>query len=102
MLTKTLSALHFLQTGSLATQAAEVKELGATDTGRTDLLDLVHDLGIQREDTLHTLTKTHLADGEGSLRAVLLGNHNAFKRLQTFLLTFLDFYLHAYRVAGDK
>ena len=33
ILTKTLSALHFLQTGSLATQAAEVKEFGATDAG---------------------------------------------------------------------
>ena len=42
MLTKTLSALHFLQTGSLATQAAEVKELGAADTSRTNLFDLVH------------------------------------------------------------
>src|SRR2546430_15593907 len=72
MLTKTLSALHFLQTGSLATQAAEVKELGATDPGRTNLFDLVHHLRVQREDTLHALTEAHLANGEGSLRAVLL------------------------------
>src|SRR4030088_3377422 len=86
MLTKTLSPPHFLKTGSLATQAAEEKELGATDTSRTNFFDLVHHLGVQREDTLHALTKAHLADGERSLRALLLANHNAFKGLQTLLL----------------
>ncbi len=87
---------------ALAAQTTEVEELGAANLVGAELLDLVHHLRVQREDTLHALTEAHLADGEGSLRAMLLGNHNALKGLQTLLLPFLDLYLHAYRVAGDK
>src|SRR5260370_29961863 len=95
-------ALHFLETGGLAAQSADVEELGAAHLVAADLFDLVDDLGIEGEDALDALAEAHLAHGEGALRSLVDGDYEAFKRLQAFFVAFLDFDLDANLVAGDK
>src|SRR5271157_5262682 len=60
-------AVHFLQTGGLAAQSANVEQLGAAHFVAANLLDLVDDLRVERENTLHALPKAHLANGKGAL-----------------------------------
>jgi hypothetical protein len=95
-------ALHFLQTGSLAAQSADVEQLRTADLIAADLLDLVDDLRIEGEDTLYALSKAHFADGKGALGPLVDGNYEAFKRLQTFLIAFFNLHLHANLVAGHE
>src|SRR5450631_4837685 len=80
--------IHFLQTGGLAAQSANVEQLGATYFIAANLFDLVHNLGVERENALHALPKAHLANGKGALRPTVDGDHEALKRLQTFLIAF--------------
>ena len=94
--------VYFAQTGGLATQSADVEELGATNLVAANLFDLVDDFGIEGEDALYALSEAHLADRECPLRAVIDGDHQAFKCLQAFLVAFLDLYLDANLVAGHK
>src|ERR1035438_7010131 len=77
-------AIYFLQTGSLAAKPAVVEQLGAANLVAANLLDLVDNLRIEREDTFHALAEAHLANGKGALRAAIDGDHQAFKGLQTF------------------
>src|SRR5580698_8116701 len=92
--------VDFAQTSSLTAQRTQIIQLGATHVGRTQHVDLIDDLRVRREDTLNTLAEAHLADGEAGLRALALGDDHAFERLQTLLIAFLDFHLHANGVAG--
>src|SRR5215472_4415271 len=96
------AALNLAETGSLATQTAEVEELGAANLVGADLLNLVDDLGVVGEDALDALAEAHLADGEGPLGSLAAGDHHALERLQTLLVAFLDFHLHANLVAGAE
>ena len=48
------------------------------------------------------MAKADLSHREAGLRAARAGNHDAFKCLQSFLVTFFDFYMHANAVAGNK
>src|SRR5579875_973809 len=59
--------LHFAETGSLAAEAAEIEELGAAHLVGANLLDLVDNLGVVREDALDALAEAHLANGKGAL-----------------------------------
>src|ERR1700744_432742 len=88
-------ALDLAQTGSFATQTAEVEELGAANLVAADLFDLVDDPGVVGEDALDALTKAHLADGEGTLGSFAAGDDHALERLQTLLVAFLDLHLDA-------
>src|SRR6185437_4628253 len=96
------SPFNLAQTGSLATQTAEVEELGAANLVGADLLDLVDDLGVVGEDALDALAEAHLANGEGALGALAAGDNHALERLQTLLVAFLDSYLHANLIAGAE
>src|ERR1035437_3088125 len=81
------------QTGSLALQGAQIVQLGAAHAARADHIDVIHYLGVYREDTLHALAKTDLADGDALTHAhAVAGNQNAFESLQAFFLAFPDFH----------
>src|ERR1700759_2245643 len=99
---KNLGALDFLKARSLAAKSAEVEELRAANTGATNLLDLIDDLGVKGEDTLDALAEAHLANGKAALRSVIAGNHDTFKCLEALFIAFLDLDLHAHCVAGDE
>jgi|HubBroStandDraft_1064217.scaffolds.fasta_scaffold343109_2 hypothetical protein len=43
---RVLGALDFFETGGLAAQSTQVEELGAANACRTNLLNLVDDLGV--------------------------------------------------------
>jgi len=95
-------AIDFLQAGSLAAESADVEELGAADAITTDLVDAINYLRVEGEDALDALAEAHLADGEGALCALVDGDNEAFKRLQTLLVAFLDLDLDANLVAWEK
>src|ERR1035441_9617846 len=52
------------QTGGFALQGAQIVQLGTAYAARADHIDVIHHLGVYREDTLHALAKTDLADGD--------------------------------------
>src|SRR5271155_5337987 len=84
---------HFAQASGLATQRAEIIQLGAADVRRTQHINLVDDFGVDGEDTLHALAKAHLAHGKAGLCAPALGDDDSFKSLQAFLVAFLDLHV---------
>src|SRR5664279_2796735 len=88
MRSECLGALGFLEAGSLATQATQIEELGAANTGRTDLFYLVHNLGVVGEDALDALAEAHFADSETALRTLFGGDHDALKSLEALFFTF--------------
>ncbi len=92
----------FFQPRGLALEPAQIVELGAADFRRTHDVDLVDDLGVDGEDTLHTLAETDFADGKAGLRASLPGNDDAFERLQALFLAFSDLDQHLDGIAGAK
>src|SRR5487761_1320430 len=94
--------IRFAQTGSLATQPAQIEQLGAADLGGADLLYLLDHFAVERKDALHALAKTHLADGETALRAILARNYDTLKGLNAFFVAFFDLDLDANRVAGNE
>src|SRR5690348_9083959 len=87
------------QTRGFALQLPQVEQLGAADLVRTDYLNLVQNLGVEREDTFHALAKADLAHGKAALRPFALGDDRAFKRLHALFVAFLDLYLYADGVA---
>src|ERR1035437_5582541 len=75
-----LSALF--QAGSLALQGAQIVELGAAYATRADHIDVIHHFGVHREDTLHALAKTDLADGDALAHAhAISGNQHTLESL---------------------
>src|SRR5437868_14926071 len=88
--------------GGLATQSAEIVQLGAADLRGPQYIDLVNDFRVDREDALHTVAEADLADGEAGLRAVALRDHDAFESLQAFLVAFLDLHLDTDSVTGTE
>src|ERR1017187_802520 len=63
------------QTGGLALQGAQIVQLGATHATCADHIDVIHDLGVYREDTLHALAKTDLADRDALAHAQALSGN---------------------------
>src|ERR1035437_4183092 len=101
MARRKLSALF--QTGSLALQGAQIVQLGAAYAARADHIDVIHHLGVHREDTLHALAKTDLADGDALAHAhAVAGNQHAFESLQALFLAFPDFHVNLDGVTGAK
>src|ERR1017187_6369451 len=96
-----LSALF--QTGSFALQGAQIVELGAAHTARANHIDVIHHLGVYREDTLHALAETDLADSDDLAHAhAVAGNQHAFESLQALFLAFLYLDVHLDGVAWAK
>src|SRR5438105_3926791 len=96
------SLLDVLQTSGFPLQIAQVVELGPPHFRRAHDVDLVHNFGVDREDTLDALTETHFSYGEAGLRTVALRDHDTFERLQAFLFAFLDLHLHPDGIARSE
>src|SRR5216684_2759164 len=62
-----LLLFDFFQSRGLALEPAQVIKLGAADFGGAYHVNLVDDLGVDGEDTLHALAETDLADGKAGL-----------------------------------
>src|SRR6185369_43665 len=91
------------QTGSLALQGAQIVQFGAAYAPCADHVDVIHHLGVHREDTLHALAETDLADGDALTHAhTVAGNQHAFESLEALFVAFLDLYVHLNRVTGAK
>src|SRR5258705_13496759 len=73
------SALDLAQTSSLAAQTAQVEQLRTANLVRTNFLDLIDNLRVVGEDALDALAEAHLANGEGTLRALVAGDYHALK-----------------------
>src|ERR1022692_3647572 len=96
-----LSALF--QTGGFALQGAQIVKLGAAYTARADHIDVIHHLGVYREDTLHALAETDLADSDALARGhAVAGNQHAFESLEALFLVFLDLDVDLDGVAGAE
>src|SRR5215469_10790780 len=93
------ASIDFAQAGRLAAQPAQVVELGAANVSRTHHFDLVDHFRVQRKDALNAMAEAHLTHREAGLRTFALGDHDAFERLETFLIAFLDFHLNSNRIA---
>ena len=87
---KLLYAIDFLQTSGLATQRAQVIQLGATYLGGANHFELFDDAAAERENTLDALTEAHLANGEAGLLAVGFLDYNSFEDLDALFVAFLD------------
>src|SRR5947207_5572279 len=94
--------LHITHPRFLTLETAQAEQLGASNLRRAHHLDFINDLGILREDTLHSLSEADFSHGEAPLDSAALGDHNAFERLVTFLLAFFNPYLHANRIPGPE
>ena len=91
--------VNFTQACSLAFQSAQIKQLGATNLVGAGNFHFVQHLGVEWEDTLHTLAKADFADGKAALRAAAHGDNGAFKSLHALFLAFFDPDLHADAIA---
>src|SRR5580658_2248189 len=95
-------AVDFFQAGCLAAQSADIEQLGAPHLVAADLLNLVDNLGVEREDALDARAEAHFADGKRALGAVVDGDHQALEGLKALFVAFLDLYLDTNLVAGHK
>src|SRR5438552_10292878 len=91
------------ETGRLATQFAQVVELGSLDLVPLHQVDLAHVRRVQREHSLHTHSPRDLANREGRARATRVArDDHALERLQALLVTFLDLDLYLHRIANPE
>src|ERR1019366_3628067 len=81
----------------------QIVQLGAAYAACADDIDMVHHLGVYREDTLHALAETDLADGDALAHArAIAGNQDAFEGLEALFLAFLDLDVNLDGVTGAK
>ena len=60
-------------------------------------------LALYREDALHALAETDLADGDALAHArTVAGNHGAFESLEALFVAFLDLHVHLDGVTGTE
>src|SRR5271163_2627024 len=79
------------ETCGFALQVPKVVELSAAYPARPHHVDMIDHRRVQWKNTLHTLAKADLANGDGFAQAgILAGNHGAFKSLQAFLIAFFN------------
>src|SRR5271157_3178083 len=91
------------ETGGLAFQAAQVVKLGAPRPARAHHIDVVDHLGMYREDAFHPLAEADLPHGDAFAQTrIVAGDDGALKRLQPFLVAFLDLHVNPNRVAGPE
>src|SRR5258706_940528 len=84
------AGVDFFQPCRFALQLTQIIQLSAPHFGGAEHVDLVDHLGLDRENTLHALSKADLADGEAGLRPARPRNDDALERLDAFLVAFLD------------
>src|SRR5215471_4403984 len=83
---RTLSRIALANTCRFATQVSEVIKLRASHVPLFHHVDVIDDRRVERKDSLDTDAETGLANGDGLTRAaVLAGNADTFKCLQSFL-----------------
>jgi len=64
---------------------------------------VIDDFGMQREDTLNTLSEADLANcNGGAYTRIVAGNYRTFKDLEAFFIAFLDLDVNLNRVTGPK
>src|SRR4051812_21266307 len=99
-----LARIFLADAGGLATQPAQIVELGATDATALDHINVVNDGRVQREDSLDTDAEAGLAHGDGLARpTVLARDDDALERLQAlFGLRLFDAHVDAHRIARLK
>src|SRR6266550_772823 len=86
--------------GGLSSQVAQIIELGATHASAADDRDVCDHRTVHREDPLDTDAVGDLPDGEGRADpAAALGNADALKSLQPFLVTLAHANIDAERVS---
>jgi hypothetical protein len=95
-------AFDLAQTSGLAAQTAQVEQLGTANLVRPNLLDLIDNPRVVREDALDTLAEAHLANGEGTLSALAARDHHALKGLETFFFAFTNLDLYTNGIAGGE
>ena len=98
-----VSRVFFLDTCSLAPQIAKVIKLRTAHFAAANDVDVVDDRGMEREYSLNADAEAYLSNRDrfaGS--AVFAGDHDAFKDLQAFLISFLNSYVHLDGVARLK
>src|SRR5256885_12225483 len=95
-------ALDILQASRFTPESAQIIQLGAADLRRTQQFDPINYFGIDGKYALHAVAKAYLPYSKARLRPTSTRNHDAFKRLQSFLVTFFDLHMHANAVAGNK
>src|SRR5208282_3972348 len=97
-----LLLFDFFQSCGLALEPAQVVKLGAADFSGAYDVNLVDNLGVDGENTFHTLAETDFADRKTWLGASRPGNDDAFERLQTLLFALSDLDQYLDRIAGTK
>src|SRR5437016_13494013 len=95
--------IALFKTGGLALQSAQVVQLGAADAAGSDHVDVIHHLGVHRKNALHSLAEADLPDRDAFAHPrAIAGDEGAFKRLEPFLVAFLNLDVHLNGVAGTK
>src|ERR1700688_4317 len=88
MRNRRLLLFDFFQPCGLALESAQIIKFRAPDFRGAHHVNLVDDLGVDGENTLHALAETDLADGKAGLGASLAGNDDPFERLQALFFAF--------------
>src|SRR5258708_6380846 len=72
-------------------QPAKIVQLRAPDLTGSNYVDVIDHLGVQREDTLHSMAEAHFPHRDRLAHpGVIAGDESAFEGLQPFLIAFLD------------
>jgi hypothetical protein len=93
--------ITFPNTRSFSTQAAQVVEFGAANSALLHEIDVIDYGRMEWEDALNTDTEACLSHGDRLPSAAMLpGNHNALKSLESFLcLRLFDSDMHTNGIA---
>ncbi len=94
----------FLDEGSVfALAAAQVVQLGTTDTAALDDFDLSNTWTMNGEHTLHTFVVRDAANGESLAQATTaISDHDTSEDLDTFLVTFDDSAMNLHGIARTE
>jgi len=98
-----LRQAFFFDTGSLASQLSQIKELGASDLPTPHDLDRIQFRRVQGKNALDPHPIRHFTHRErASSTSAAEGNDNSFKRLDTFTIALYEPDLYAHRIASAK
>src|SRR5690606_27416488 len=93
----------FFDTCRLTAALAQVVQLGFTYVTTTLQFDTSDHRAVSLESTLYTHAVRDFTHGESRVQAtVTLADYHAFKSLDTFTLTFFNFYINYNGIAGAE
>ena len=76
------------QTGGFAAESTQVVQFRAPYTAGAHYVDMIDHPRVDREDTLHALAETDLANGDALAHAgIIAGDDRAFERLEALFRT---------------